>query len=98
MTTNRPQSLLKDKPLWLLAGGLLLVAGLSFVGVRSLIQARQANLAEDVEPLPQRVQVAALGRVEPAGRVVDVVPSEHRRLSRNDVPERDSLLAYHILA
>ena len=98
MTTNRPQSLLKDKPLWLLAGGLLLVAGLSFVGVRSLIQARQANLAEDVEPLPQRVQVAALGRVEPAGRVVDVVPSENGRLSRLEVAEGDSVQADEILA
>ena len=98
MTTNRPQSLLKGKPLWWLAGGLLLAGGLSFVGVRSLLQARQAEQAAMVEPVPQRVQVAALGRVEPAGRVVDVVPSENGRLSRLEVAEGDSVQADAILA
>ncbi|MEL6400042.1 MAG: efflux RND transporter periplasmic adaptor subunit [Cyanobacteria bacterium J06607_6] len=98
MTTNRPQSLLKGKPLWWLAGGLLLAGGLSFVGVRSLLQARQAEQAAMVEPVPQRVQVAALGRVEPAGRVVDVVPSENGRLSRLEVAEGDSVQADEILA
>ncbi len=98
MTTNRPQSLLKGKPLWWLAGGLLLAGGLSFGGVRSLLQARQAEQAAMVEPVPQRVQVAALGRVEPAGRVVDVVPSENGRLSRLEVAEGDSVQADEILA
>ncbi|MGD1927322.1 MAG: efflux RND transporter periplasmic adaptor subunit [Leptolyngbyaceae cyanobacterium] len=98
MTTNRPHSLLKGKPLWLLAVGVLLVGGVSFIVVRSLIQARQAEQAAMVEPLPQRVQVAALGRVEPAGRVVDVVPSENGRLSRLEVAEGDSVQADEILA
>ena len=98
MTTNRPQSLLKGTPLWWLAGGLLLAGGLSFVGVRSLLQARQAEQAAMVEPVPQRVQVAALGRVEPAGRVVDVVPSENGRLSRLEVAEGDSVQADENLA
>ncbi|MEM6519093.1 MAG: efflux RND transporter periplasmic adaptor subunit [Cyanobacteria bacterium P01_D01_bin.71] len=88
-----------SKSLWLLIVGLLLLGGLAFWGVRSLIQARQEEAAETVEPAPQRVQVAALGRVEPAGRVVDVVPPENGRLSRlavaeGDVVQSDQILAY----
>ncbi|MEM1309078.1 MAG: efflux RND transporter periplasmic adaptor subunit [Cyanobacteria bacterium P01_H01_bin.153] len=88
-----------SKSLWLLIVGLLLLGGLAFWGVRSLIQARQEEAAETVEPVPQRVQVAALGRVEPAGRVIDVVPSENGRLSRlavaeGDVVQSDQILAY----
>lgn len=44
------------------------------------------------------MQVAALGRVEPAGRVVDIVPSEGGRLERLLVAEGDQVVASQILA
>lgn len=91
----RPTS---GKALWLLIAGLLVLGGVSFWGVRSLIQSRQANVAETTEPAPQRVQVAALGRVEPAGKVVDVVPAENGRLSRLEVAEGDTVQADQVLA
>jgi HlyD family secretion protein len=66
--------------------------------VRSLIQSRQAEVADTNTPPPRQVQVAALGRVEPAGRVVDVVPSENGRLDRLLVAEGDIVATDQILA
>ncbi len=90
--------LTSGKGLWLLIIGGLVLGGLSFWGVRSLIQSRQEEVAETTVPTPQRVQVAALGRVEPAGRVVDVVPPENGRLSQLDVAEGETVQANQILA
>lgn len=91
----RPTS---NQMLWLLIAGALAVGGASFWGVRSLIQSRQAEVAETTQPAPQRVKVAALGRVEPAGRVVDVAPPENGRLGRLEVAEGDTVQANQILA
>ncbi|MDB9528099.1 efflux RND transporter periplasmic adaptor subunit [Oscillatoria sp. CS-180] len=98
MAIKRPRFSLSDKAFWLLAVGLVLAGGFTFWGVRSLIQARQNDVTETPVAPPQRVQVAALGRVEPAGRVVDVVPSENGRLSQLDVEEGDQVQADQILA
>ncbi|HEY9887938.1 MAG TPA: efflux RND transporter periplasmic adaptor subunit [Candidatus Obscuribacterales bacterium] len=98
MAINRPRASLSGKTLWLLLAGLVAAGGLTVWGVRSLLQARQAALTETVAPPPQRVQVAALGRVEPAGRVVDVVPSENGRLSRLEIQEGDTVQAGQVLA
>ncbi|MBE7380734.1 MAG: efflux RND transporter periplasmic adaptor subunit [Leptolyngbya sp. SIO1E4] len=99
MTMNRPQTSVPGRPLWLLIAALIVVGGVSFITVRSRLQSRQAAVTEEtVVAPPQRVQVAALGRVEPAGRVVDVVPSENGRLSRVVVKERDAVEANQILA
>ncbi|NEQ45876.1 MAG: HlyD family efflux transporter periplasmic adaptor subunit [Leptolyngbya sp. SIOISBB] len=89
---------ISGKGFWLLIAALLVLGGLSFWGVRALLQTRQEQVAETPAPTPQRVQVAALGRVEPAGRVVDVVPPENGRLSRLDVAEGDTVQVKQILA
>ncbi|RZM82494.1 efflux RND transporter periplasmic adaptor subunit [Leptolyngbya iicbica] len=83
---------------WLLLVGLLVLAGGSFWLVRSRLQAQQAEVAETAAPAPQRVQVAALGRVEPAGRVVDVVAGESGRLGQLEVAEGEVVQAEQILA
>ncbi|MEB3268079.1 MAG: efflux RND transporter periplasmic adaptor subunit [Leptolyngbya sp.] len=99
MTTNRPQWPIPGKTLWILIVGALLLAGGAFWAVRSLIQARQAQVAEETAaPPPRQVQVAALGRVEPAGRVVDVVPPDGGRLARLLVAEGDTVATDQILA
>ncbi|WP_008309092.1 efflux RND transporter periplasmic adaptor subunit [Leptolyngbya sp. PCC 6406] len=98
MATNRPQWPLSGTMPWILVGVLIVLAGGTFWGVRSLIEARRAEQAETVVPPPQQVQVAALGRVEPAGRVVEVVPSESGRLERLMVAEGDQITANQVLA
>jgi len=98
MAIKYPRPSLSGKTLWLLFAGLLLIGGISFWGVRSLVRSRQAALVENSELMPQRVQVAALGRVEPAGRVIDIVPPENGRLERLEVREGDSVKANQVLA
>jgi HlyD family secretion protein len=97
MAFQRPASL-PGKPLWWVIGALVISAGLAFTAVRLITQNRQAETT-DVEPAPpQQVQVAALGRIEPQGRVVDVVPAEGGRLERLLVKEGDAVEAEQILA
>ncbi|MGF1459525.1 MAG: efflux RND transporter periplasmic adaptor subunit [Leptolyngbyaceae cyanobacterium] len=91
----RPAS---GKAFWLLIVGMLLLGGLSFGVARTLLQARRNTAVETVESAPRRTQVAALGRVEPAGRVVDVVPSEGGRLADLNVAEGDTVQAEQVLA
>jgi len=82
---------------WLLMIGLLVLGGGSFWVVRSRLQP-QAEVAETAAPAPQQVQVAALGRVEPAGRVIDVVAGENGRLGRLEVAEGEVVQSEQILA
>ncbi len=94
----QPPSSLQRKPLWWLIGALVLAAGISFTAVRLLSQRRQAETTEAVPALPKQLQVAALGRIEPQGRVVDIVPAEGGRLERLLVKEGDQVEAEQILA
>ncbi|MEM6593040.1 MAG: efflux RND transporter periplasmic adaptor subunit [Cyanobacteria bacterium P01_C01_bin.73] len=89
--------LFKDRPVWLLIGALLFVGGVTFWTARSLLQSRQAE-EEIVAPPPRQVSVAALGRIEPEGRVVDVAASENGRLDRLLVDEGDQVQVDDILA
>lgn len=98
MAMNRPQISMPGKGFWGLLAALVVIGGVSFGVVRSLLQARSSDQAETVTPPPRQVQVVALGRVEPAGRVVDVVPSENGRLSRLLVQEGDRVTANQVLA
>ncbi|MEM9004326.1 MAG: efflux RND transporter periplasmic adaptor subunit [Cyanobacteria bacterium P01_F01_bin.86] len=103
MATNRPKASIPKifvprQTIGLLVAALILLGGGAFWLVRSRTQSQQAALIENAEPLPQRVQVVALGRVEPAGRVVDVVPSENGRLNRVLVQEGESVQPDQILA
>ena len=98
MAIKLPQWPIAGKALWILIAVALLLAGGSFWVARSLIQARQAEVAETAAPPPRQVQVAALGRVEPQGRVVEVVPPDGGRLERLLVAEGDSVEVDQVLA
>jgi HlyD family secretion protein len=76
MTTQQLPELWKDKRLLGALLGLLLLGtgGAVFWNVRS--QEKAAEQAEAAKPLPAQVKVAALGRVEPTGGVIDVAASE----------------------
>jgi HlyD family secretion protein len=91
-------SSLPGKPLWWLMGALAIAAGISFTAVRLITQNRQAKTTETEPVLPRQVQVAALGRIEPRDRVVDVVPAEGGRLERLLVQAGDPVEAEQILA
>lgn len=83
--------------MWLSIAALIVVGGMSVAVVRSRLQSQEAEVPETVVR-PQRVQISALGRVEPAGRVVDVVSSENGRLERVLVREGEQVEAKQVLA
>ena len=85
--------LTSGKGLGLLIIGGLVLGGLSFWGVRSLIQSRQEEVAATTEPAPQRLQEAALGRVAPAGRVIELVAGENE-VADGDTGQSELVLAY----
>ena len=89
----------QGKPIWLAMGALFFIGGVTVWVSQSLIQFRQAAVEEQIPPpLPKQVKVAALGRLEPDGRVVDVAASESGRISRLLVAEGDQAEAGQILA
>ncbi len=98
MDVNQSQGPFKNNLVWLLIGALIFVGGVTFWTARSLITSRQAALEEEVVTPPQQVKVAALGRIEPQGRVVDIAASEGGRISRVLVAEGDTVGAEQVLA
>jgi len=97
MTASRtePRSF---KTVWLLIGALIFLGGVSWWVTRSILQSRQAAQEEASQPPPRQVQVVALGRLEPEGRVVDVAASDSGRISRIVVEEGDRVEANQVLA
>ncbi|WP_072016209.1 efflux RND transporter periplasmic adaptor subunit [Leptolyngbya sp. KIOST-1] len=83
---------------WLLIGALLIVGTGSTLAVRNVLQTRQAAREQAELPPPRQVKVVALGRVEPASRVIDVAPSESGRIERLEVQRGDRVEAGQILA
>jgi HlyD family secretion protein len=98
MTTQRSSGLWKNKQLLGAVAGLLLlgVGGVTFLNVRS--QQKRAEQLEAAKPLPKQVQVAALGRVEPAGGVINVAASEDGTISEMLVKEGDRVTKGQVLA
>jgi HlyD family secretion protein len=88
----------QKRSFWFLLAGLLIVGGSSVAIVRNLVTARRAAQEQAALPPPKQVQVAALGRVEPASRVIDIAASETGRLGQLLVQEGDTVDAGHILA
>ena len=84
MTTQKPPRIWQDKRLWgaIAAFAILLIAGRAFLTARAK---RQAAELEANRPLPVQEKVAALGRVEPAGGVIEVAASEQGVLSEMKV-------------
>lgn len=98
MVTQQANSPLKNRTVWI-AFGVLLLVGAGAVGVvRSRLQARQAAIEEAAAPLPQRVSVAALGRIEPEDSVIDVAASENGLISQLLVTEGEQVQQGQILA
>lgn len=97
MAANHSQPWQKSS-FWMLIGALLLVGGISFAVVRNVLQTRQAAQEQAALPPPKQVQVAALGRLEPKGRVVDVAAPEAGRMGRILVKEGDQVEQGQVLA
>ncbi|HEY9738636.1 MAG TPA: efflux RND transporter periplasmic adaptor subunit [Trichocoleus sp.] len=89
-----------QKPIfWVLMAALLVAGGISLITVRNILQSRQAAQEQAALPPPRQVQVAALGRLEPQGRVVDVAAPEAGRIgqilvSKGERVEPGQVLAY----
>lgn len=97
MSTHPVQSW-KKPSFWLLIGALLLVGAGSTVAVRNVMQSRQAAREQAELPPPQQVKVVALGRIEPASRVIDVATAEAGRIDRLEVEKGDQVQAGQVLA
>ena len=98
MTARMPKFLRDKRLLAAIAGLLILGAGGAFY-LRSRAQQRRAEAELAAQPLPTQVQVAALGRVEPVGGVVEVAAAEIGVVSdllvkEGDRVERNQVLAY----
>lgn len=76
MVTAPSRGPLNNRNLWIALAALVVIGGASLYAVRSFQQARQEEAEEAAAPVPERVSVAALGRIEPASRVIDVAASE----------------------
>ncbi|MEO1591752.1 MAG: efflux RND transporter periplasmic adaptor subunit [Cyanobacteria bacterium J06632_22] len=98
MVTAPSRGPLNNRNLWIALAALVVVGGASLYAVRSFQQARQAEQAEAAAPVPERVSVAALGRIEPASRVVDVAASETGIITQVLVEESDAVTTGQTLA
>ena len=77
---------------------LVLAGGASLLALRSVQQSRRAALEEAAKPPPERVNVAALGRIEPKGEVIDIASAEAGVLARMLVEEGTQVQTGQVLA
>ncbi|MEM6353993.1 MAG: efflux RND transporter periplasmic adaptor subunit, partial [Cyanobacteria bacterium P01_D01_bin.14] len=94
-STQRP---FKKTSFWIGIALLLLVGGASLLALRSARRSRQAALEAAAQPPPERVDVAALGRIEPKSEVIDVAAAETGVLARLLVDEGAQVQAGEVLA
>lgn len=88
----------KKPGLWVALGALVLVGLGSTAVVRQQLVARREAQEQAALPPPRQVQVVALGRIEPASRVVQVSASEAGRIDRLMVSKGDRVEEGQILA
>ncbi|MEM1252402.1 MAG: efflux RND transporter periplasmic adaptor subunit [Cyanobacteria bacterium P01_H01_bin.21] len=96
-----PQSVqhpLRKTSFWIGMGILLLMGSASLLALRSVSQSRQAALEEAAKPPPERVDVAALGRIEPKSEVIDVAAPETGILGKLLVDEGVQVESGQVLA
>lgn len=98
MVTQSAQRPFKKTSFWIGMALLLLVGSASLLALRSVRQARQAAIEEAAKPPPERVDVAALGRIEPKSRVIDIAAAETGVLARLLVEEGAQVQAGQVLA
>ena len=78
--------------------GLLILGGVAFPLVRNGLIARREAQEQAALPPPRQVKVAALGRVEPASRVIDVAASNTGRLGALLVTDGENVAVGQVLA
>ncbi|WP_228037881.1 efflux RND transporter periplasmic adaptor subunit [Nodosilinea sp. LEGE 06152] len=88
----------KKPGFWLLITALLVVGVGSTLAVRNVLQTRQAAREQAELPPPRQVKVVALGRIEPASRVIDVATAEAGRIDRLEVQKGDRVEQGQVLA
>ncbi|MEO0759159.1 MAG: efflux RND transporter periplasmic adaptor subunit [Cyanobacteria bacterium J06648_16] len=98
MVTSPSRGPLSNRNVWVAIAALVVVGGASLYAVRSFQQSRQAEQEEAAAPIPERVSVAALGRIEPASRVIDVATSESGIVTQVLVKEGDTVIEDQTLA
>ncbi|MEM7793110.1 MAG: efflux RND transporter periplasmic adaptor subunit [Cyanobacteria bacterium P01_C01_bin.118] len=98
MVTQSAQRPFKTKSFWIGIALLLLAGSASLLALRSVRQSRQAALEEAAKPPPERVDVAALGRIEPKSEVIDIAAAETGVLARMLVEEGTQVETGQILA
>ncbi|NEQ24029.1 MAG: HlyD family efflux transporter periplasmic adaptor subunit [Microcoleus sp. SIO2G3] len=77
---------------------LILLPGLGFGALRLLNQQAQQDAIEQAAPPPQQVTVAALGRIEPEGEVIQVGGPSGERIGRLLVAEGEYVQQGQVLA
>lgn len=98
MVPQSAQHPLKKTNVWVGIALLLITGGASLLTLRSLQQSRQAALEEAAQPPPERVNVAALGRIEPKSEVIDVAAAETGVLANLLIEEGAQVEAGQVLA
>ncbi|MEO0867214.1 MAG: efflux RND transporter periplasmic adaptor subunit [Cyanobacteria bacterium J06642_11] len=98
MVTQSAQSPFKKTSVWIGLALLVFVGGASLLALRSAQRSRQAALEEAAKPPPERVDVAALGRIEPKDEVIDIAAAESGVLARMLVQEGSQVDAGQVLA
>jgi HlyD family secretion protein len=88
----------KKPGLWVALGALVLVGVGSTLVVRQQLESRRLAEERAALPPPRQVKVVALGRIEPASRVVQVSASEAGRIERLMVAKGDRVEEGQILA
>jgi len=98
MTTQAPGKSFGKRNTAIAFALFLIAMGGAYAYLRARSQRQAAELATQNQPLPARVQVAALGRVEPKGGVIDVAASESGVVSELLVAEGDLVTQNQVLA
>lgn len=96
MTIGKNISLRPGWAIAALAG--LLALGVTGFGLTRLLGRQSAPPVETAAPLPQRVEVVALGRIEPQSEVIRVGGPSGDRIQRLQVKQGDSVKTGDILA
>jgi len=96
---QRFQSNVPNRP-WIIVGSLLTLAilGVGMTRILPLLQAQRQEPVVEVTPLPQRVTVAALGRLEPQNEVIRVSGPTGERIGQLRVAKGDLVQAGQVIA
>jgi len=98
MNISRPQDLLKGQGAWIVILALLASGIASGFALARLVAPPPPPVVEEPAPLPEQVQVAALGRIEPQGEVIEVGGPTTERIARLEVDEGDYVRQGEVIA